>query len=148
MQCKSGMIYWYRCDRVDCDEEYTGESVKTFGKRYHEDLKAPSPIYDLYITTGHITTMENFSKVGRKGHGFTRMIESIYIRVNNLALNRNIGKYNLPHIWDGVLINTPELQIKLQQEDPQHSQAHKTSLVLFRISRSYLNVNIKNIPQT
>ena len=38
--------------------------------------------------------------------------EVIYIRVNNPSLNRNIGKYHLPHIWDEVLINIPELKLK------------------------------------
>ena len=37
--------------------------------------------------------------------------ESIFIRVNNPTLNNNIGKFNLPHIWDGVLINTPGLKL-------------------------------------
>ena len=32
--------------------------------------------------------------------------ESIYIRVNDPTLNNNIGKFNLPHIWDRVLPNT------------------------------------------
>ena len=36
--------------------------------------------------------------------------EAMYIRVNNLTLNRNIGKYNLPHIWDRVLYSIPELK--------------------------------------
>ena len=25
--------------------------------------------------------------------------EAIYLRVNNPTLNRNVGNYNLPHIW-------------------------------------------------
>ena len=37
--------------------------------------------------------------------------ESIFIRVNNPTLNNNIGKFNLPHIWDMVLINTPGLKL-------------------------------------
>ena len=40
--------------------------------------------------------------------------EAIYIRVNNLTLNRNIGKYNLPHLWDGILQSIPELKINKQ----------------------------------
>ena len=36
--------------------------------------------------------------------------ESIFIRVNYPSLNRNIGKFNLPHIWDMVLLNTPGLK--------------------------------------
>ena len=48
----------------------------------------------------------------REDHGTARTIkESIYIRVNNPTLNRNIGKLNLHHIWDSVLLNTPELKI-------------------------------------
>ena len=36
--------------------------------------------------------------------------EAIYIRVNNPTLNRNIGKYNLPHIWDNILFSISELK--------------------------------------
>ena len=38
--------------------------------------------------------------------------ETMYIRVNNPTLNRNIGKYNLLHIWDRVLFSIPGLKIK------------------------------------
>ena len=38
--------------------------------------------------------------------------ESIFIRVNSLTLNRNIGKFNLPHTWDRVLLNRPGLNLK------------------------------------
>ena len=37
--------------------------------------------------------------------------EAMYIRVTNPSLNRNIGKYNLPHIWNRVLFSIPELKI-------------------------------------
>ena len=39
---KSGVIYRYKCDRVECDEEYIGESSRTFGERFKEHQKAPS----------------------------------------------------------------------------------------------------------
>ena len=49
----------------------------------------------------------------REGHSLARnIIESIFIRVNNPTLNRNIGKFNLPHIWDRVLLKTPGLNLK------------------------------------
>ena len=44
---KSGVIYRYKCDRVECDEEYIGESSRTFRERFKEHQKAPSP----YLTT-------------------------------------------------------------------------------------------------
>ena len=34
-----------------------------------------------------------------------------FIRVNNPTLNNNVGKFNLPHIQDSVLINTPGLKL-------------------------------------
>ena len=96
---KSGVIYRYKCDRVECDEEYIGESSRTFGERFKEHLKAPSPIYDHSNTSGHTVTRDNFSIVGREDQDLIRTIkEALYIRVNNPSLNRNIGKYHLPHI--------------------------------------------------
>ena len=98
---------------MECDEEYIGESAITFGERFKEHLKAPSPIYDHFNTTGHNITIDNFSIVGRGDQNLSRAIkEALYIRVNNPSLNRTIGKYHLPHIWDEVLLNTSELKLK------------------------------------
>ena len=43
---KSSVIYWFKCNKIDCEEEYIGESSRTFGERYREHLKALSPIYE------------------------------------------------------------------------------------------------------
>ena len=52
-------------------------------------------------------------KEGREGYNLARNIkESIYIRVKNPSLNNNIGKFNLSHIWDRVLLNTKGLTLK------------------------------------
>ena len=51
----------------------------------------------------------------RERHNLARNIkESIYIRVNNPTLNNNIGKFNLSHIWDRVLLNTKGLILNKQ----------------------------------
>ena len=110
---KSGIIYRFKCDRLECDKEYIGETSRTFGERYKEHLKAPSPIHDHSNTTGHTTSLENFSIVGREEQNLSRLIkESMFIRGNNPSLNKNIGKYHLPHLWDEVLINNRELKLK------------------------------------
>ena len=110
---KSGIIYRFKCHRVDCDDEYIGESSRTFGERFKEHLKAPSPIYNHQNITGHDTTIDNFSIVEREDQNLIRAIEeAISIKVNNPSLSRNIGKYHLPCIWDEVLINIPELKLK------------------------------------
>ena len=103
---QSGAIYWYQCGDLGCDDEYIGETSRTFGERYKERLKAPSAIHHHSNQTGHTTNQNNFQIIGREGHNLARNIkESIYIRVNNPTLNNNIGKFNLSHIWDRVLIN-------------------------------------------
>ena len=117
MVSKSGAIYWFQCGDLTCNNEYIGETSRTYGERFKEHLKDPSPIYHSN-QTGHPTNQSNFQIIGREGHSLARNIkESILIRVNNPTLNRNIGKFNLPHIWDRVLLNTPDLTLK------RHAQA-------------------------
>ena len=84
-------------------EEYKGETSRTLKERYQEHLKQPSPIYAHIQQTGHNSTPDNFSILGREDQGLTRTIKVvIYIRVNNPTLNRNIGKFN--HIWDRTVM--------------------------------------------
>ena len=81
--------------------------------RLKEHLRVPSPISDHTNTTGHHTKLDNFSIVGRELHTIARAIkEAMFIKVNGLSFNRNIGKYQLFHIWDEVLLNTPYLHLK------------------------------------
>ena len=57
---KNGVIYRYRCNRVDCDEEYIGESSRVFGDRFKEHQKAPSPILTILpslVMTSVLTTL-------------------------------------------------------------------------------------------
>ena len=110
---KSGVIYRYSCGRVDCEDEYIGESGRTFAERFREYMRAPSPIHDHFNLTGHEISLDNFSIVGREDQSMARTIrEALLITVNDPSLNRNIGKYQLPHVWDEVLVKSPELKLK------------------------------------
>ena len=101
----SGVIYRYKCGRMDCEVESIGESGRIFAERFREHMRAPSPIHDHYNTTGHEVFLDNFSTVGREDQSMTRTIrEAMLIRVNDPCLNRNVGKYQLPHIWDEVFV--------------------------------------------
>ena len=60
IQKKSGVIYKYKCDRVECDEEYIVESSRTFGERFKEHLKAPSPVYEYILTLLGIVSAQIF----------------------------------------------------------------------------------------
>ena len=109
---KSGVIYSYQCNHLDCNEEYIGETSRTLRERRKEHLKQPSPIHRHIQQSGHGITEDSFNIIGREDWRQARTIkESIYIRVNNPTLNQNIGKYNLNHIWDRVLLNTPGLKL-------------------------------------
>ena len=55
---QSNIIYWFKCGRTKCDEQYIGESARSFEEIYKEHLKAPSPIFEHENITGHKTTME------------------------------------------------------------------------------------------
>ena len=110
---KSSVIYSYTCGEIDCDEEYIGESQRTFGERFKEQLKAPSPIFLHQNNSGNETTLNTFRIIGREDNSLARTInESMYTRVNNPTLNRNIGKYSLPHICNKILFSIPELKKK------------------------------------
>ena len=109
---KSGAIYMYQCGELACNEEFIGETYRNLGEMYKEHPKEPSPVQAQSLQTGHNTTPENVNIIGREDHGLARKIkESIYIWVKNPTLDRNISKYNLYHIWDRVLLNTPDLKI-------------------------------------
>ena len=69
---KSGVIYRYSWGGVDCEDEYIGKSGRTSAERFREHLRAPSPIYDHYKTTGHEVSLDNFSIVGRDDQSMTR----------------------------------------------------------------------------
>ena len=109
---QSNIIYLFKGCRTECDE-YIRESARTLEERYREHLKAQSPIFEHENITGHKTTLENFKIIAREDQNMASAIkEAIYIRVNNPTLNRNIGKYNLPHIWNKALFTIPEPKTK------------------------------------
>ena len=112
MTKENSVSYSYSCGRIDCDEEYIGKSSRTFGERFEEHLKAPSPTYDHQSNSGPTTSIKNFQIIGREANNMDRAIkEAMYIRMNNPTLKRNTGKYNMPHIWGRALFSIPELNI-------------------------------------
>ena len=128
MDSKSGAIYWFQYGDLSCDDEYIGETSRTFGERYKEHLKDSSPIHQHRNHTGHPTCHNNFQIIGREGHNLARNIkESIFIGVNNPTLNRNIGKFNLHHIWDRVLLSTPGLNLKRHAQAVGHVNSNNSN---------------------
>ena len=75
---KSGVIYKYR--RMDCEEEYIGESCRTFGERSREHLKAPLPICDHCRTKGNTITVKMFSIVAVEEQNLAKSIKELFIQ--------------------------------------------------------------------
>ena len=97
---KSGIIYHYKCPHLNCPEAYIGESGRALGDRVNEHLKAPSPIFNHSTSTGHPLDPDCFSIIHKEIHSDSRTIkEAMFIRVNDPVLNRNLGKYQLLHVW-------------------------------------------------
>ena len=89
------------------------EVIQNFWREVQRTFKSTITNFEHQNITGHTASVEKFKIISRKGQNMARAIkETIYIRVNNPTLNRNIGKYNLPHIWDKVLFSFSELKKK------------------------------------
>ena len=92
--------------KLDHDEEHRGEPVGTFRKNLKKNIRAPSPIYGL-------PTPQVFKAnwiIWPFGIGPSK--KAIFIRVNNPSFNSNISKYQLSHIQNEVLFNTPDLHLR------------------------------------
>ena len=78
-------------------------------------------------TSGHPVSSECFSIVDREAQGLTKNIkEAMYIKVNDPSLHRNMGKFQLPPIWDQVLKDTISTQPSLHMDtNPPTPTLHK-----------------------
>ena len=122
---KSGIIYHYKCPHINCTEAYIGETGRALGDRVNEHLKAPSPIYLHSNSTGHPLNPDCFNIIHKETHSSSRTIkEAMFGRVNEPILNRNLGKYQLPHVWDNILQDTPTLQLKPSSIPPFLLHSH------------------------
>ena len=110
---QTGIIYHYQCPHINCPSAYIGESGRSLGDRVKENFKAPSPIHHHSISTGHPMHPNQFNIVHKEVNCHSRTIkEAMLIHVQDPTLNRNLGKYQLPHIWDHLLQSSPTLQCK------------------------------------
>ena len=110
---QTGIIYHYQCPQINCPNAYIEESGRSLGERVKEHFKAPSPIHLHSTTTGHPMEPEQFNIVHKEVNSHSRTIkEAMYICMQDPTLNRNLGKYQLPNIWDHLLLVLPTLQCK------------------------------------
>ena len=98
---QTGITYHYQCPQINCLSAYIGESGRSLGERVKEHFKAPSLIHLHRTTAGHPMDPEQFNIVHKEVNNQSRTIkEAMFIHVQDPTLNRNLGKYQLLHIWD------------------------------------------------
>ena len=92
---------------------YIGESGRSLGERVKEHFKAPFHIHHHSTTTGHPMDPDQFNIVHKEANCHSRTVKEVmFICMQDPTLNRNLGKYQLPHIWDLLLQTYPTLQCK------------------------------------
>ena len=99
---------------------------------YHTESQFSLPPYEVQLFLKFLLGLIRFFKEFIKESIFIGLIrffkeffkESIFIRVNNPTLNRNISKFNLPHICDRLLLNTPGLALKRHVEAVGHANSN------------------------
>ena len=110
---QTGIIYHYKCPQINCPSVYIGESGWSLGDRVKEHFKTPSPIHLHSTTTGQPMDPKQFNIVHKKVNSHSRTIkEAMFICIQDPTLNRNLGKYQLPQIWNHLLQASPILQYK------------------------------------
>ena len=105
---KQDVIYHIPCNYPSCDSCYIGETGRVLGERIKDHISDNnSSIKQHHMDTGHPLPNpqdKDIKIINVESNSFKRKIkEAIYIQVNDPPLNRNIGKYNLPPIYEQLL---------------------------------------------
>ena len=121
---RSGVMYRYKCGQLDHNEEYTGESARTFGKRFKEHLRDHSLIYDHGNMSVHYKNIDNFSIVGRETHKITKSIrEAMYIGSMNHSFTGTLANTSCPTYGMSscsTLLPSPPSQLHLSSCPPHN----------------------------
>ncbi len=94
----------------------TGRSVE---ERYSDHLKGQSAIHSHLNESQHTSPgVENVKVLCKESNQIKRKIkETLYIKVNDPELNRNIGKYTIPDLYNKILKEKGGLTISKDQKD-------------------------------
>ena len=111
------IVYDIRCGEDSCAHRYIGETGRTLEERYKEHTKIKtSAIFQHASQTGHPIAQLEDDKVQilcKETNPVHRtIIEGMYIKLHDPELNRNIGKIDIPNIYEKALREEGALEIK------------------------------------
>ena len=100
---KGGVVYRYKCAEVGVYEEYISESARTFGERFEEHLKAPSPIYDYCNITVHPTTVDTTIPSAQSWHIICHTVQHVLYNIyEKMRTVNNNGYTNCQSKTSGI----------------------------------------------
>ena len=115
----TGPIYSIHCqgqsNRGQCEEFYIGETERSLKARFLEHRRPSSTSSEVsqhinIESPGHKIDLEKVKILDRKPRWFERGVkEVIYIRINQLTLNKDGGRYKLPNVYDPFLTSLPKV---------------------------------------
>ncbi len=134
---KQDIIYHIPCGYESCGATYIGETGRMLEERIKDHTTNPnSSIKRHHVDTGHplpCHTDKNVKIIGVESNPFNRKVkEAIYIKTNNPVLNQNVGKFNLPRIYDQLLTGGGQDKLVI------HSNV-KDAIPKMRIKRNAIN---------
>ena len=100
-------VYHIKCE--DCEDSYIGETGRSLKARFQEHRRPSSANSEVskHINSDcpeHHIDMDNAKILEVEPKWFERGVrEAIHIRMLKPTLNRDAGRYNLPHVWDNTL---------------------------------------------
>ena len=103
---KCAVVYHIDCD--DCEEAYVGETARALHNRVKEHTSTRraslTAVGEHCKNTGHTISWDNIRVLATETHASRRKIrEAIEIASLNPPLNRDIGAYELPSVYRGLL---------------------------------------------
>ena len=100
---------WWATDESPCSESYMGKTERSLRSKFLEHRR-PSSIHS--EVSSHINwdkpsnsvSLVNAKILDREDDWFARGVrEAIHIRTHHASLNKDGGRYQLPHIWDSLI---------------------------------------------
>ena len=165
-----GVVYHIKCDGGEatdespCSESYIGETERSLRSRFLEHRR-PSSIHSEVSSCinrdkpSHSVSLANAKMLDREDDWFARGVrEAIHIRAHHPSLNKDGGRYQLPHILDSLIGNTSRdmfpnsLWTRLQRQPKAFMQLTHSVLKLiilflkisFLCNKLFLTNNSKN----
>ena len=106
MQLCKDVVYQWTCDNNNCNSSYIGESNRCLKSRVKEhSTSSTSTILQHCTTVNHPNAnISQFKIIDQKRKQvYTETWEDIHIRRKNPVFNWNIGKLNIPKIFNQIL---------------------------------------------